>query len=51
MTEENMNKVYWVIACIVIVAALGTFIISPAYNKIKAQQGSIETINYTAPSN
>jgi hypothetical protein len=49
MTEENMNKIYWVIALLVIVLGLKTYVIDPSYNQIKAQQTGIDNISYVAP--
>ena len=46
MTEENMNKVYWIIACIVIVVALTTSIMKPAYTQINNQKSGITAIDF-----
>jgi hypothetical protein len=50
MTEENMNKVYWIAAFLVIMIGLKSFVIDPSYAKVKAQQSGITGISYTAPT-
>lgn len=51
MVEDNMNKIHWIIAVIVIIGAIATFILTPAYNKIKAQEKQITDINFSTPTN
>ena len=48
--DDNLSKVFWVIAAIVIIGALGLFIVSPTYNKVQAQSTEITNIDYTAPA-
>lgn len=49
MPEENLNKVYWIIACLVIVVGIGLYIITPSYNQIKSQEAGINSMSYTQP--
>jgi hypothetical protein len=48
MIEENSNKVYWWIVCFAIIVVIGVSVAAPVVAKIRAQQTTISTINYSA---
>lgn len=46
---SDIKKVFWVIVALVIVIVMGTNIVTPTANKIKAQKAQIDSMTYTAP--
>lgn len=50
MVEDNMNKIHWIIAVIVIISIIAAAILSPSYKKIEAQKTNIEGITFTKPN-